>query len=263
MIIQKVKSILANLRSILTTIFSFRQNVSKKNLQYYKLQSRRYSKNVNETKPILSFPENLLRFLENLNCETILDIGCGDGSELEFLTLRSGSTGHGVEPDRLAVKRLQAKYRNTNMKFLKASATSLKIRDKSFDLVMLSSVLHWIEPNDYLTAISEACRVSNKYLLVMDFYHINPIAIPNIHHQNHFTYRRNFGDPILSTGEFHVIFESFFRKSKSRTGWEILEKEDLQDISVSYLDFELRRAVIFQRIDFPRMSREFFTQKIN
>ena len=199
--------------------------------------------------------------LAEMNFKTILDVGCGEGSEINFLSKKLGARGLGIEPHKTAVKKLKRKYKeNVKLNFVKGSASKLDLDDKSSELVILSSVLHWIEPSDYLRAISEVCRVSKSHLLIMDFFHFEPFRCPNVHHQGKFTYRRDFVDPVLSTGEFEEQVECYFRKSQDGTRWELFSEEELKTIQRSSVDFELRRAVLFRRVEMQIISHSLENQ---
>lgn len=89
--------------------------------------------------------------------DTILDLGCGEGTRLNLL-LRKGNKGVGVDLSDTAIT--VAKKTHPNLEFIRSDLEELPLRDNSFDLVYLAFVLeHLTNPQKALT---EAVRVLSK-----------------------------------------------------------------------------------------------------
>jgi ubiquinone/menaquinone biosynthesis C-methylase UbiE len=91
----------------------------------------------------------------------VLEIGCGTGN----LTSRAhraqpGATVTGIDPDPRALKRGRRKIRNTRaVRFERGYAQALPHEDGAFDRVLSSMMLHHLDPEVKVAAISEAFRV--------------------------------------------------------------------------------------------------------
>ena len=88
----------------------------------------------------------------------VLDVGCGTGRLAHWIAERAGTTGlvAGIDPlpDRIDI----ARARGGNARFEVGQAEDLSaFEDASFDIVCMSSVLHWID--DKAKALAEVRRV--------------------------------------------------------------------------------------------------------
>jgi len=98
---------------------------------------------------------------QNLDVETVLDIGCSTGKSLDLFADR-GMTATGVEVSSVAVSAAQRLGRNV----VYGCATELPFADRSFDLVCSADVFEHLHPNDAEKACQEACRVAKKYVFL-------------------------------------------------------------------------------------------------
>lgn len=91
------------------------------------------------------------------NVETIVDIGCGDGSITNELSFRYRVVGldYAIIPLQM-VKGLR----------ILANVASLPLRDKSYDLVLCSELIEHLDPRTFEHAILEINRVSKRYILI-------------------------------------------------------------------------------------------------
>jgi ubiquinone/menaquinone biosynthesis C-methylase UbiE len=90
----------------------------------------------------------------------ILDVGPGDGALLRILSGRVASC-RGVDPSEAAVARLEKLFAGTsNVDFVRGSALDLPFPDRSWDVVVVNSVLHMLPATeDVRRGLSEAVRV--------------------------------------------------------------------------------------------------------
>jgi len=87
--------------------------------------------------------DEILKWLDPVNGERVLDLGCGDGQ----LTARIAATGASVlgvdaSPEMVAAARARG------IEVLEGSAESLPCHDSSFDAVFSNAALHWVRGQD-------------------------------------------------------------------------------------------------------------------
>ena len=131
---------------------------------------------------------------------SVLDVGCGEGYVIDELA-RRGLDAQGV--DIVDIRRPRS------CPFRLYDGQSLPFRDASFDLVMLSFVLHHVPDDRKLRLLQEAIRVSrNKVLVVED----TPVSVVDrLASQRHGeTYRRKIGSTagfgFLTRDEWRWLF---------------------------------------------------------
>lgn len=97
----------------------------------------------------------------------VLEIGCGDGSRLQYLTDRGGFEVFGIEPSEKAV----AKARERGIQAMRATAENLPFADSSMDIVVFGFCLYLCDDRDLFRIALEADRVLADvgWLLILDF----------------------------------------------------------------------------------------------
>lgn len=105
--------------------------------------------------------------LANGERRAILEIGCGDGSRLEFLQRTYGHKVSGIDPSSQAVAR--ARQRGVDAE--RATADALPFDAAAFDLVVFGFCLYLCDDEDLFQIAREAHRVLRQpgWLLVLDF----------------------------------------------------------------------------------------------
>lgn len=107
----------------------------------------------------------------------VLDLGCGAANNLRWLAQRCAApVAVGVESSARTVEALGQAY--PEFTFAAADLASLPFPDASFDLVLLRSVLHWVDRAYLLHTVGEALRVTSRWLMVSDFAPDRPYAVP-------------------------------------------------------------------------------------
>jgi ubiquinone/menaquinone biosynthesis C-methylase UbiE len=101
------------------------------------------------------------RLVERLGVERglrVLDVGCGTGRLAHWIAARVGPTGSAIGIDPVAQRVDVARARGGTATFELGQAEDLgAFADSSFDVVCMSSVLHWV--SDKARALAEAHRV--------------------------------------------------------------------------------------------------------
>jgi ubiquinone/menaquinone biosynthesis C-methylase UbiE len=97
----------------------------------------------------------------------ILEVGCGDGSRLCYLTSKFGHRTVGVDPSERAVAKARAK----GVEAVRSTADSLPFENASFDAVIFGFCLYLCDDADLFRIAMEADRVlaSPGWLLILDF----------------------------------------------------------------------------------------------
>lgn len=120
------------------------------NVDYYKI--------IENTAVSLSHPgmKELTRLAGK--SKNILDLGCGEGSRLLFVT-QGKVKGTGIDISKVAIKRAKKRYPELN--FLEGDLESLPFGDESFDLVYSSYVFEHLDKPEKV--IGQAIRVLKQY----------------------------------------------------------------------------------------------------
>ena len=125
---------------------------------YNKLREHNYHQEEDDTSHLA---KHIPWIKQNLDVETVLDVGCSAGKSLELFAER-GMMAIGVEVSSVAVSAAQRLGRNV----VQGCATELPFADSLFDLVCSADVFEHLHPSDAEKACHEACRVAIKYVFL-------------------------------------------------------------------------------------------------
>lgn len=114
-------------------------------------------------------------FLSDLNINSILEVGCNTGNQLNLLQSQGYKTLYGLELQPYAVEKAKKLTRDINI--IQGSAFDLPFRDNYFDLVFTAGVLIHISPDDLPRIMKEIYRVSKKYIWGMEYFEEQHTAI--------------------------------------------------------------------------------------
>jgi SAM-dependent methyltransferase len=103
----------------------------------------------------------IAKYIKDLNFKSVLDVGCGEGSLLQSLSLaEKGYELNGIDLSENAIKLAEDKIKCGIFKVIDISKVSM---DKKFDLVICSEVLEHIE--DDVSAIKNIYKMS-KFVII-------------------------------------------------------------------------------------------------
>ena len=141
-------------------------------------------------------------FLDNLELNRILEVGCNVGNQLNLLKKMGYLDLWGIELQDYAVE--VARKRNIGLNIVKGTAFDIPFKNGFFDLAFTAGVLIHISPNDIDTVLDEIYRCTNKYILGFEYY--NPDEYQMV------TYRGN--DNLLWKTDFPKLFLDRFSDLK-------------------------------------------------
>ncbi len=93
--------------------------------------------------------------LGNVRGKTVLCLGCGAGEECGYIKARGAKQVVGMDISQSLIN--EAKKNYSQLEFHVMDMEKLKFKDKSFDIVYSSLVLHYIK--DWTCVLSEVSRV--------------------------------------------------------------------------------------------------------
>ena len=125
--------------------------------------------------------------LQGLHLSSVLEVGCGLGQNLQAL-VRSGlvQSVKGVEPSLYA-----RELPHPGLVIVNGSCFSIPFADKTFDLVFTCGVLMHVAQYDLFRALAEISRVSNKYLLAIEYHSLEEEVI-EWHGQKDLLWKRDY-----------------------------------------------------------------------
>ena len=115
-------------------------------------------------KPKIEFIENKLG---NLSRYKLLDVGCGNGFFTYYFHKKSFTVGMDFSQYMLSINPCPIKVHG--------SALKLPFKDKSFDIVFCSNLLHHLQ--DPFVAVMEMARVSESYVILSEPNRNNPLML--------------------------------------------------------------------------------------
>lgn len=124
------------------------------------------------------------------NISTVLEVGAGTGMNLEALASMDFDRDNlsGLEPNGLAADSLVKKGFAT----VHGTAQEIDASDGEFDLVFTCGLLIHIPPHDVYKVAREIVRVSNQYVLALEYFSDKPEMI-KYQGMNDILWKRDFG----------------------------------------------------------------------
>jgi len=140
-----------------------------------------------EGDPVL---EACIPIFANETIISILEIGCGNGFRLEYLSNSTGAKVFGLDPSPLAIS--EAKARGIAAEV--GTADKLPWPDASMDLVIFGFCLYLCDREDLFKIAAEADRVlrNSGWLVILDFHSRDQIIRPYKHSEGINSYKMDY-----------------------------------------------------------------------
>ena len=105
-----------------------------------------------------------------IDIKSVLEVGCGAGYNLAAIRFCSEIVKlTGIDNLEYAISEAKKRYRTLNIDFELASAQELPFDSHSFDLVLCCGFFDWVDYDNLPYIIGEVSRVTDKYILVIDY----------------------------------------------------------------------------------------------
>lgn len=159
---------------------------------------------------------------------SILEIGCNNGRNLEALKTVTNAELFGIEPNAKARAELSAKNITPDSHIKDALGSDIPFNDQSMDLVFTSVVLIHVPDDGLENTLKEIHRTSRKYILAMEYFNPNPHIIQYRGH-NDLLFKRDYGSLYMDMfPDLKLLDYGFFWKrietSQDNTTWWLFEK---------------------------------------
>ena len=167
---------------------------------------------------------------------SILEIGCSAGHNLQSMCNFFEARGFGVDPSQMAIRDAIDRSKNVNIKltceYEVGTADNLPYLDNIFDLVVFGFCLYLVPREEIKNALSEARRVlkTGGFLAIIDFDVPGSVTNPYIHAKNVKSFKEDYSLSFLNDGKFSLIS----KWSHSHKGNFFVEEVD-ERISISVL----------------------------
>jgi ubiquinone/menaquinone biosynthesis C-methylase UbiE len=214
------------------------QIFKKESLEYFKrgFDSKKYLKD----QPLDDFTSVFDSVISPKNFR-VLDVGCGSGMNLRFLSKKYNCECFGVEPNRELVNKLNQDNSKSGqrIKYSTGYSNKLDFEDDSFDLVICWSVLHWVHRNYILQSLGEILRVSRKYILLMDFCPYKSYRTLYKYKSDVYTYKIDYTDIFEKTGIIKKVDELHYFYPTVQNGqdrkYRLINRNDLKTIKYDWV----------------------------
>lgn len=120
----------------------------------------------------------------------ILEIGCGEGRRLSWLSENLGADVFGVEPSAMAVEQACSR----GVKAQRGTADNLPFEKAKFDILIFGFCLYLCDRQDLFRVAQEADRVlkPDAWLLINDFFAPTPVRREYHHKPGVFSYKMDY-----------------------------------------------------------------------
>ena len=167
------------------------------------------------------------KILQDFKFKSVLEVGSNIGLNLIYLTrlYDAALDLFAVEPNIAAFKKLTSQPQLINLKKAwNCNAFNLPLADGSIDLVFTSGVLIHIAPADLQRATDEIVRVTNKFVLCIEYFSHKPESI-EYRGREGLLFKRDFGAfyqdtyPELKCRDYGFLWQREFAVFDNLTWW--------------------------------------------
>lgn len=139
----------------------------------------------------------------------LLEVGCGEGKRLHWITENLNLQCYGVDPSKKAV----SVARKKTVHVIQGTADQLDFEDQSFDFLVFGFCLYLCDREDLFRIASEAHRVlkPNSWLVVHDFFADKPVANEYSHFPGISSYKMDY----RKLFDWHPDYACFFHSIKA------------------------------------------------
>jgi spore coat polysaccharide biosynthesis protein SpsF len=143
-----------------------------------------------------------LPLMDEIRPETVLEVGCGAGRNLQWITQRvDARCVTGVDINAKALRLLDRRV--VGVRGVNAPARELPLADRSVEFVFTMGVLMH-QPEETLDKVmSEMVRVSSRYVFCSEYFDANTVALP-YHGNDRALFRRDYGELFLDLFPFEL-----------------------------------------------------------
>lgn len=127
----------------------------------------------------------------NPSPQSVLEVGCNVGRNLIVLKNLVPEL-HGVEPNSAACKACRENPELRDVTVREGDGFQLPFPDSSIDMVFTSGVLIHVAPENLDAMIAEIFRVARHYILAIEYFSHQPIAV-QYRGMDGFLFKRDFG----------------------------------------------------------------------
>ena len=137
---------------------------------------------------------------------SILEVGANVGDNLRAISKISPAELFAVEPNEVALAKL---VEFPGIWPYKAPASKIPMMGKSVDMAFTSGVLIHIHPDELLAACEEIYRVSQKYILCIEYFSPEPVEVEYRGHSGKL-WKRDFGSFWMDNFDLNLVAYEFF-----------------------------------------------------
>ena len=140
----------------------------------------------------------------------ILEIGCGNGHQLEQLRRAFNVECHGIDPSAIAIA--EGKQTFPSLQLSVGTANCLEFKDGAFDVVLFGCCLCLCDPRDHFVIAKEADRVlqSSGLIVIVDFVVQQPYKNAYAHKNGLSTFKMEYSQMFLWNPNYRLINRSYW-----------------------------------------------------
>ncbi len=152
-----------------------------------------------------------LNSYENAPQNNMLEIGCGPGFNLDFLSASLNMKGYGIEPSRLSIEYAQKHFPNITV--FSGTADDLSdLESDCIEYVHLGFFMYLVDDIYIDAVVSESSRVlkNGGFLSILDFDVMKPSTKEDSHSKNLMIFKRDQSEAFLNSNRFALINKHTF-----------------------------------------------------
>ncbi len=143
---------------------------------------------------------------------TVLEIGCSNGSKLEQICGLLDAKGQGIDPSKQAVDEGNRRLSGKGVDLQVGTASRLSFDRGVFDFVYFGFCLYLLDRQDLFSAAAEADRVLKfgGFLAITDFDPIHRHKRAYHHKDGVFSYKQDYSQLFTGSGLYYLVAKNSF-----------------------------------------------------